>query len=250
MSFRQLCSPLSYIYSCLSFQGTYHLLCPTRSSYPGLYWCWYCQYLQWSRNTGSEEIQDESRYEVRADQTNNSLPPPQLENELLDIILAWNPPPQIIPSILPSKCGRDFETATERIIGGLESHKLMSPEIRRVIGAWCVDLALFLYSTSKSMLFHTWLMLLSALIASTISFTPITSNWFPLAYHEAGHAVAGWNLEHADPLLKVRKICCRLLDYECYLGCPAIPHLSISKTSRILYQNCSSPHPFNLVHPR
>lgn len=24
-----------------------------------------------------------------------------------------------------------------------------------------------------------------------------------IAYHEAGHAVAGWNLEHADPLLKV-----------------------------------------------
>ena len=24
-----------------------------------------------------------------------------------------------------------------------------------------------------------------------------------VAYHEAGHAVAGWNLEHADPLLKV-----------------------------------------------
>jgi len=23
------------------------------------------------------------------------------------------------------------------------------------------------------------------------------------AYHEAGHAVAGWNLEYADPLLKV-----------------------------------------------
>jgi AFG3 family protein len=51
---------------------------------------------------------------------------------------------------------KDFETATERIIGGLESHKLMSPEIRKVI-----------------------------------------------AYHEAGHAIAGWNLEHADPLLKV-----------------------------------------------
>ena len=50
----------------------------------------------------------------------------------------------------------DFETATERIIGGLESHKLMTPEVRRVI-----------------------------------------------AYHEAGHAIAGWNLEHADPLLKV-----------------------------------------------
>ncbi|KAF1604756.1 UNVERIFIED_CONTAM: AFG3-like protein 2, partial [Eudyptes pachyrhynchus] len=24
-----------------------------------------------------------------------------------------------------------------------------------------------------------------------------------VAYHEAGHAVAGWYLEHADPLLKV-----------------------------------------------
>ena len=28
-----------------------------------------------------------------------------------------------------------------------------------------------------------------------------------VAYHEAGHAVAGWFLEHADPLLKV---CCLL----------------------------------------
>ena len=25
-----------------------------------------------------------------------------------------------------------------------------------------------------------------------------------VAYHEAGHAVAGWFLEHADPLLKVQ----------------------------------------------
>lgn len=50
----------------------------------------------------------------------------------------------------------DFETATERIIGGLESKKIMSLEERRVV-----------------------------------------------AYHEAGHAVAGWNLEFADPLLKV-----------------------------------------------
>ncbi|EWM24473.1 Peptidase, FtsH [Nannochloropsis gaditana] len=50
----------------------------------------------------------------------------------------------------------DFETATERIIAGLESHKLISPEEKRIV-----------------------------------------------AYHEAGHAVAGWNLQHADPLLKV-----------------------------------------------
>ena len=27
-----------------------------------------------------------------------------------------------------------------------------------------------------------------------------------VAYHEAGHAVAGWFLEHADPLLKVSLI--------------------------------------------
>lgn len=26
-----------------------------------------------------------------------------------------------------------------------------------------------------------------------------------VAYHEAGHAVAGWFLEHADPLLKARQ---------------------------------------------
>lgn len=50
----------------------------------------------------------------------------------------------------------DFETATDRVIGGLESHKLISPEEKKVV-----------------------------------------------AYHEAGHAVAGWNLEYADPLLKV-----------------------------------------------
>jgi AFG3 family protein len=50
----------------------------------------------------------------------------------------------------------DFESATDRVIGGLESRKIMSPEEKRVV-----------------------------------------------AYHEAGHAIAGWHLEHADPLLKV-----------------------------------------------
>lgn len=50
----------------------------------------------------------------------------------------------------------DFEKATDRIIGGLESNKIMSPEERSIV-----------------------------------------------AHHEAGHAVAGWFLEHADPLLKV-----------------------------------------------
>ena len=50
----------------------------------------------------------------------------------------------------------DFEKATDRIIGGIESHKIMSLEERSIV-----------------------------------------------AHHEAGHAMAGWFLEHADPLLKV-----------------------------------------------
>jgi AFG3 family protein len=50
----------------------------------------------------------------------------------------------------------DFEKATDRIIGGLESNKIMSKEERSIV-----------------------------------------------AHHEAGHAVAGWFLEHADALLKV-----------------------------------------------
>jgi AFG3 family protein len=50
----------------------------------------------------------------------------------------------------------DFEKATDRIIGGLESNKIMSENERQIV-----------------------------------------------AHHEAGHAVAGWFLEHADPLLKV-----------------------------------------------
>merc|ERR1712232_888625 len=51
---------------------------------------------------------------------------------------------------------QDFEKATDRIIGGLESNKIMSKQERNIV-----------------------------------------------AHHEAGHAVAGWFLEHADPLLKV-----------------------------------------------
>jgi AFG3 family protein len=50
----------------------------------------------------------------------------------------------------------DFEKAADRIVGGLESNKIMSKEERSIV-----------------------------------------------AHHEAGHAVAGWFLEHADPLMKV-----------------------------------------------
>lgn len=51
---------------------------------------------------------------------------------------------------------RQFEKATERVIGGIEKKSLMTKEERKRV-----------------------------------------------AYHEAGHAVAGWFLEHSDPLLKV-----------------------------------------------
>ena len=50
----------------------------------------------------------------------------------------------------------DFETATERVIGGLEKQKTLDDRERRIV-----------------------------------------------AHHEAGHAVAGWFLEGADPVLKV-----------------------------------------------
>jgi AFG3 family protein len=50
----------------------------------------------------------------------------------------------------------DFEAAIDRVVGGMESNKIMSKEERAIV-----------------------------------------------AHHEAGHAIAGWFLEHADPLLKV-----------------------------------------------
>ena len=51
----------------------------------------------------------------------------------------------------------DFQSAVDRVIGGLEKKsKIISPEEKKIV-----------------------------------------------AYHEAGHAVAGWFLEHADPLVKV-----------------------------------------------
>jgi ATP-dependent Zn protease len=38
-----------------------------------------------------------------------------------------------------------------------------------------------------------------------------------VAYHEAGHAVAGWNLEHADPVLKVYVTHHFILQLQCKL---------------------------------
>lgn len=36
-----------------------------------------------------------------------------------------------------------------------------------------------------------------------------------VAYHEAGHAVCGWFLEHADPLLKVKMVMC-IASFHCF----------------------------------
>ena len=51
---------------------------------------------------------------------------------------------------------KEFEAATERVIGGIEKKVVMTAEERKTV-----------------------------------------------AYHEAGHAVAGWFLEHSNPLLKI-----------------------------------------------
>jgi AFG3 family protein len=57
---------------------------------------------------------------------------------------------------LTSVGSRQFEEATERVIGGIEKKSVMSEDERKRV-----------------------------------------------AYHEAGHAVAGWFLENSDPLLKI-----------------------------------------------
>ena len=54
---------------------------------------------------------------------------------------------------------KEFEDATERVIGGIEKKMVMTLEERKTV-----------------------------------------------AYHEAGHAVTGWFLEHANPLLKITVI--------------------------------------------
>lgn len=53
-----------------------------------------------------------------------------------------------------------------------------------------------------------------------------------LAYHEAGHVVVGWMLQHVDPLLKVKHVAIRdLLDSILF-------ETTISKTCRIHNTSC------------
>ena len=54
-----------------------------------------------------------------------------------------------------------------------------------------------------------------------------------LAFHEAGHAVAGWNLEYADPLLKVI-IYTYTKYYMLYITCILTPY--------VLYMLCAGHH--------
>jgi AFG3 family protein len=57
---------------------------------------------------------------------------------------------------LPDVSLKQFEAATERVLGGLEKKSIMTQAERKVV-----------------------------------------------AYHEAGHAITGWFLEHSNPLLKI-----------------------------------------------
>jgi len=69
-----------------------------------------------------------------------------------------------------------LEQAIERVIGGLEKRsRVLSPEVKHF---------LFLFKTQQLI---TWWGKKEKKI---------------VAYHEAGHAVAGWFLKNANPLLK------------------------------------------------
>ncbi len=84
----------------------------------------------------------------------------------------------------------DFQSAIDRVIGGLEKkNKIISPEEKKIV-----------------------------------------------AYHEAGHAVAGWFLEHADPLVKVSIVPRGLaaLGYAQYLPKEQFLH----QTEQLLDQMC------------
>jgi AFG3 family protein len=73
----------------------------------------------------------------------------------------------------------DFESATDRVIGGLESKKLIT--------VWLPAAWYFVYVR----------------VANRADEQPEERRI--VAYHEAGHAIAGWFLQHAHPLLKVMK---------------------------------------------
>lgn len=86
-----------------------------------------------------------------------------------------------------SVSAKHFEQAIERVIGGLVEPKLS------VCHAGLGHLDLTLVPVG-----------FSGLEKKTQVLQPTEKK--TVAYHEAGHAVVGWFLQHADPLLKVGRI--------------------------------------------
>lgn len=87
----------------------------------------------------------------------------------------------------PSVNAKHFEQAIERVIGGpsLNDKVFLNKETAAVI----------VTPTLRPVVF-------SGLEKKTQVLQPTEKK--TVAYHEAGHAIVGWFLQHADPLLKVR----------------------------------------------
>lgn len=81
---------------------------------------------------------------------------------------------------------KHFEQAIERVIGGLLNPDVLS------------------FSWPASPGSDTDSCGVSGLEKKTQVLQPTEKK--TVAYHEAGHAVVGWFLQHADPLLKVRRL--------------------------------------------
>jgi|TARA_B110000208_G_scaffold177600_1_gene224905 cell division protease FtsH len=87
----------------------------------------------------------------------------------------------------------DFDTAIDRVIGGMEKKgKIISVQERRTI-------AYVPHQIYEPHIYHHR----ARLPPLTFLFIAVVLLSLFLRYHEAGHAIAGWLLEFADPLLKV-----------------------------------------------
>lgn len=73
-----------------------------------------------------------------------------------------------------------FEAAIERVVAGIQSHVVCTSPIPRLPMVLMVSVGL----EKKSLVLQP-------------------EEKKVIAYHEAGHAIVGWFLEHADPLMKV-----------------------------------------------
>ena len=85
----------------------------------------------------------------------------------------------------------DFESAIDRVIGGLEKkNKIISPEEKEIV-----------------------------------------------AFHESGHAITGWMLEHADPIVKVSIVprgLAALVVFVTYLVPPALLFIPLNSVVNAL----------------